>query len=154
MIDWALQPLIGFGPLRFGMTRLEVNQLLGPPRYERRFSDEDHRESRGKGSSSYDVILGYAYDKLMSATFPFQESELSIFDLNVFEEKPNHLIEILKHSNGGLYTVHGSTISFNKLGIALNDWMESDVSDKWLAAMSVEDYEKFASIAEPDEIVK
>lgn len=75
-----------------------------------------------------------------------------VFGVNVFGEPPEKLIALLKEANGGSCAIYGSSFGFRKLGIALNDWLEEDASDKWIAAMSAEDYDDF-SLEEPDEIV-
>ena len=155
MIDWELRPLAGFGPLDFGATPAQVNQLLGPPRFDMLYSPKDYRQSRGKGPAGYDVILGFNPNVLTDATFPSQPNEITILKHRIFHTDPAELIAILKQANGGFYAIYeGSSLAFEHLGIMLSDWLDLDSSDRWIAAGSVEGYKIITGGGDPDKIVR
>ena len=155
MIDWELRPLMGVGPLDFGMTRADVDRLLGPPRSERLCSANDYRQFRGQGPAGYDVILGFNPDVLTDATFPSQPNEMTILNHRIFHTDPAELIAILKQANRGFYAIYeGSSYAFEHLGIMLSNWTSRDNNDRWIGASSVEGYNIMTDGDEPDEIVR
>ena len=155
MIDWELWPLMGFGPLDFGMTPADVNRLLGPPSFDMLHSPDDYRQSRGGDARSYDVILGFNPDVLTDATFPSEPNEITILKHRIFHMDPAELIAILKQANGGFYSIYeGSSIAFEHLGIMLSDWLDLDSSDRWIAAASLEGYRIVTGGGNPDKIVR
>ena len=155
MIDWELRPLMGFGPLTFGMTPADVNRLLGPPSFDKLYSSTDYRQSRGEGARSYDVILGFNPDVLIGATFPPEPNEIKVLKHRIFHTDPAELLAILKRANGGFYAVYeGSVFAFEHLGIGLSDWLEHDDNDRWIAACSAEGYKVMVGEGEPDKIVR
>ena len=154
MIDWELRPLMGFGPLKFGVTPADVNRSLGPPSFDRQYSPTDYRQSRGEEARSYDVILGFNPDLLIHATFPPEPNEIKILNHRIFHTDPAELIAILKQANGGFYAIYeGSSLAFEHLGIVLSDWMSDEDDDRWVAAGSVEGYKVMVGEGEPDKII-
>ena len=155
MIDWELRPLVGFGPLVFGATPVDVNRLLGPPTFDMLYSSNDYRQSRGEDARSYDVILGFNPDVLLHGTFPPEPNEITILNHRIFYTDPAELIAVLKQANGGFYaTYEGSSLAFEHLGILLSDWMSREDEDRWIAAGSIEGYKVMVGEGEPDKIVR
>ena len=155
MIDWDLRPLVGFGPLDFGVTPADVDRLLGPPRSDKLYSPTDYRQSRDRGARGYDVILGYNPDVLIGATFPSQPNEITILNHRIFHTDPADLIAVLKQANGGFYAVYeGSSFAFEHLGVVLSDWLDLDSSDRWIAAGSIDGYKIMVGDDPPDRIVR
>ena len=153
MIDWDIDPFQRCGPLQFGSSRAEIGRQIGTPVRERRFSDSDHREYRGQGLRSYDLIAEYANDILISVTFPYQKNKLKISNVDILSQPYQAVADALKVLNGGRIEVYGDSYCFSSIGIVLNDWLETDVSDKWAWVASREGYSKFIGGQQPDDVL-
>ena len=86
MDDWSIVPHQGVGPLRFGMTRADVELLLGPVE----FSDGGEPDGRDfrvfeAGTPTHRPVVGYRDGRLTEIElFSFQTSA-RVGDVHVFQ---------------------------------------------------------------------
>jgi hypothetical protein len=122
MTTFALEPYVGPLPLRFGMTSVEVLEVLGEP-------IEVFRGPLGNRTESYpDLTLGYSAEDelLMDAAFA-PMATVQFAGINIFSH--SNAIEFLRSYDDSPFEWVGFII-FLKLGIRLSGFHDDDESQK------------------------
>lgn len=124
-MSWDIKPFVGMGPVLFGMTEAEVAALrpsIGTltardPQY-----DGTITEHRGLETPS----ISYFNGKVCYIAAGFQVKGVTWQALDVFQAKPEVLLQALETANGGAEVVFG-TIAFRKLGLdAIGFYLEKN----------------------------
>jgi hypothetical protein len=109
---WEIVPYVGVGPLKFGMTADQVEQILGPPGRVRVNGDR-RRESRARGMPVIHYVAGVA-----SEIEVFREMRnLGLGGIRLFSEPGRDVLKKLEAANGGALESVGCVL-FENLGIA------------------------------------
>ena len=86
-----IQPYVGVGPLKFGMTQEEVAKKLGKPDSIRDHGDEIRESREGHGLQ---VVYAKNGDGIVEIGFSSGIKSLQYDGIYVFQEKP---LDVLKH---------------------------------------------------------
>ena len=113
-MDWAIRPLDGIGPLRFGMTPAEVGRVLDAvaPISGSSLEDGGLREVRGL----HTPICHYKAGKLFHVDTHVHVPNVTIFGQDVYSSDPLQLLQLLEEQSGGAQHWH-EFISFDRIGI-------------------------------------
>jgi len=121
---WDIEPLIGAGPLKLGMTREDVAQfedLMGPLDAADEGPDDTVLEYRDLGWP----VCGFRNGRLMSIDFDWRCNYIFIDGLDVFRIQSILLLQVLEKKNGralyGLGHVLFDAISINTSGFFIRE---------------------------------
>lgn len=119
MSDWTIEPYVGAGPLKFGMSPAEVAEILGPPESTSKISasfalagqDDMAEEFKDRttevriGADKKTILpkLDYVREKLVSIDVGPATKELELNGTKLFKLKPKERIEHLIESSGTVF---------------------------------------------------
>lgn len=122
MISWNIEPLIGLGPLKLGMSSVDVGKILDAMYpLERKFVQFDGsiRETRGIGLP----YCTYEGDKLQEIEATHSVADVSFQRMDIFGSKSIEFLQVLEKANGGaLYGV--GTVLFYNLSISTSGFYD------------------------------
>lgn len=134
MIDWKIEPQIGVGPLKFGMSLSDVEAVLGPaerslkiadnfiglPELQKKFRN-DIAEYRIFGNVlTMKPTISYRSGKLVNIGFEKIHDTLSIDGMNLFKTSRSKVITKLStYCKNIISTNNDYTIYFMEIGINL-----------------------------------
>lgn len=125
---WQIEPLVGLGPLKLGMSRRQIGAILDPMHPVENFDDAyggGKREFRGLempvvsyvGSEAAGfVATGFDTDWRVKAV------ALDTFD--VYDHPSRDVLQFLEHKNGGGALAGLGFVLFPKLGINTNGFYD------------------------------
>jgi hypothetical protein len=138
MIDWKIEPQIGVGPLKFGMSPEEVAAILGPtehtdkiannfvglPELQKRYKN-DVAEYRIFGDvTTMKPTVTYRSGKMVNAAFDKIHNTLSLNGMNLFKTSRSKVIEKLMELNKNVISTNNEyTLYFMDTGINLANTM-------------------------------
>ena len=117
---WQIEPLVGLGPLKFGMTRAEVGAILDPIHSVDDFSDDylgGKREFRGL----YVPVISYTgadVNRITATGFEvgWRVKEVYLDEFDIFEHPSKDVLQFLEHKSGAALAGLGFVL-FDPLGI-------------------------------------
>ena len=126
-------PYVGVGPIEFGMTRIDVHNILGAPSSSKksRFSDEstDFWDENG-------LQLTFSGDeKLLEISLHPNLSDVELNGLKLFAVPGADALKALEALDNAPLTKAGSNI-FLKIGLAVEGFLHSDECDKSVTAFA------------------
>lgn len=92
MLDWTIDPHVGVGPIRFGMSEAEVTEILGPPEHVRQ--TEARTEFRENGEGEHCIVI-YRDGGVSEIDFEKTAKTLSLDGRKLFSGKRDALIDEL-----------------------------------------------------------
>ena len=111
-MDWNIEPFIGMGPVKFGMSPSEVSEILGPP---------EDIDADGDDLCEYRAIdmpiINYRNDAVTEIEVFYDVKNVTFEDVNIFEDDGLDVLRKLELKNAGAKTYVGA-IMFESLGIA------------------------------------
>ena len=126
MADYfEILPLLGVGPLRFGMSPAEVAAQLGPPDISRRTMLKKLGESRGWIATMYEKET----DRLTEVGFSRFVENLTYGGANIFKDPDRSVLQKLCKEDGEPYQAYGFVVLLN-LGITLTGFHDGNEDQK------------------------
>lgn len=126
---WELDPLIGVGPLRFGMSRDEVATLepiLGPIYAEFSEPDADNRPRLQQARDLEAPILYFRTDRLTGIQLDLNTKFNIVFNgVSVFGNNSRDVLIAFENANGGALYGLGAVL-FPKLSVSTNGFVNVD----------------------------
>jgi hypothetical protein len=121
--EFDLKIYIGAGPLRFGMTRKQVEAVLGPPDKTKRtmFRNEAQEFRRDNGMQT---IYSAAEDTLVEISF-YGNQSVAFEAMDVFQTPGTEVISRLSEADGKPLETVGILVFLN-LGIAMTGFLQED----------------------------
>ncbi|MVA37552.1 hypothetical protein [Agrobacterium vitis] len=93
---WEIQPFIGMGGLRFGMSPLVVAELIGVP-----ISTDTEEDDRREFRDIHLPILSYEQERLVEIEAFYNVPEVTYRGLNIFGVPGLKCLQTLEADNGG-----------------------------------------------------
>lgn len=110
-MDWEIKSFVGVGPISFGMTPAEVEDVLGPP------EDVDEDGVRLTEYRDIDVpIVRYEDGKVAQIEAFYDVKNVSLGDIKIFEDKGKDVMRGLERLNGGAEISVGIVL-FRNIGL-------------------------------------
>ena len=134
MIDWKIEPQVGVGPLKFGMSPAEVatilglaertlkiaDKFIGMPELKKKFKDDTSEYRMFGDVKTMKPTISYRSNKMNYISFEKSHDTLSIFGMNLFKTTRSKVIERLTtESKSVLITDNEYTLYFMDLGISM-----------------------------------
>lgn len=121
--EFDLQPYLGAGPLRLGMSRIQVEDVLGPPDKTKRtvFRNETQEFRRESGLQTVYSAPGEA---LVEISF-YGNQSVAFEDLDIFHTQGTNVIKRLAEADGKSLETVGILVFLN-LGITLTGFLQED----------------------------
>jgi len=125
---------VGVGPLRFGMTRDEVHQLIGNPLS---IDKSGGSEELTEYWSNNGLQLTYSEmdETLLEISLYPNLQNVQLNGLNLFEVPGTHAFKLLHDWDNAPLTIFGVSI-FLKLGLAVNGFLHDDDGAKSVTAFA------------------
>jgi hypothetical protein len=131
-MTWIVEPYVGVGALKFGMTPDAVTAIIGPARKQIERSPGRIMEYR-KGLET--PIVRFNNGVLDEVTFTRFTKDLFVENVNVFNADPVRFILLIQSLDDDLRERSDAIISY-KLGISFTGLYPEEESDKGLAAFA------------------
>ncbi|MDR9835752.1 hypothetical protein [Herbaspirillum huttiense] len=134
MREHIIMPYVGIGPLRFGMTRDEVHQLIGDPlSIDKSWCSEELTEYWNNNG----LQLSYSEmdETLLEISLYPNLHNVQLNGLNLFEVPGTHAFKVLHDWDNAPLTIAGVSI-FLKLGLAVNGFIHDDDGAKSVTAFA------------------
>jgi hypothetical protein len=144
-MDWVIEPYVGVGPLKFGMTSEEVADLLGPykSRFDRTDDDEDDYQSIDEHRDGLDSpIIHYENNKISEITFTRFTKSVMVWGENYYGILPKEFKRHIASVDDGLLVYADGSFLSMKLGIAFDEY-EFDDSDKSITVFKRGSHDEF-----------
>ena len=118
-MPYEILPYVGVSALRFGMTSLQIHQILGVPRFSRRDAHR-LREMHGVGGPAltFKAVAGSEESKLAEIGFTRAATDVIYRGTNLFSGERPAIVTKLYSDDSEPKEVSG-TLVFPKLGITL-----------------------------------
>ncbi|ALU88907.1 hypothetical protein Hrubri_1702 [Herbaspirillum rubrisubalbicans M1] len=131
MQEHIIMSYVGVGPLKFGMTREEVHQILGAPlSVEKcRFLEESTEYWSDNGLQ---LTFSDTGDGLLEIGLSPNLPNVQLNGLKLFEVPGAYAFKVLHDWDDAPLTIAGATI-FLKLGLAAGGFLHDDDDDKAIA---------------------
>jgi hypothetical protein len=137
IMRWNIEPYVGIGPLKFGMTQQQVGQILDPlhaviathPAY-----DGSINEHRALEIPACNYVSG----ALNELNFNWRVKDVLYGKIEIFNSDPRYLLQELEKINGGAKMDLGM-ILFDKLGIRTSGFYRSEDNHFHLLGSKVQD---------------
>ncbi|MCP1571851.1 hypothetical protein [Herbaspirillum rubrisubalbicans] len=128
MQEHIIMSYVGVGPLKFGMTRDEVHQILGAPLSVKksRFFEESREYWSAK---RLQLTFSDTGDGLLEIGLSPNLSNVQLNGLKLFEVPGAYAFKVLHDWDDAPIIIAGATI-FLKLGLAAGGFLDDDDSDK------------------------
>ncbi len=127
-VDWDIQPYVGVGQLKFGMTPDEVAAVLGPPDGSRFNADmQEIRERRRE--SALQAVYSANDKRLVELGFSSPISELRFDGVQLFSAKSDEALRHVIQHDGDPFVTHGFIV-FLGLGITMTGFDDDDEAQK------------------------
>jgi hypothetical protein len=124
-MDWIVEPYVGVGPLKFGMTSEEVLAILGPTR--KRTQRENSISEYRKGMEN--PIIHYRNEKISEVTFTRFTKSVIVDGLNYYEINPKDFTKHIAFVDENLIELPANNLISKKFGISFDEY-EFEDSDK------------------------
>jgi hypothetical protein len=149
-MDLKIEPYVGVGTLRFGMTPSQVHHAAGDPSYV------DHGASRTKNKTREEYPFGAAllYEglpddrQLVEMTFYPECTDLAYGDIHVFRARPRQVFRALLTADPGAGEYVGVVI-FPALGISTTGFPGTDKGELTLTAFKRGRMDEFLPLLRP-----
>ena len=113
-MDWEVNFGIGCGPLRFGMTKAQVSEILGPPDEHIAYNDGEIRNDAGWRECSYLDGRLVCLDGE-----PSRLENLRLAGTNLLSLPILSAVDVLNEANGSIGQAQGGSLYFEEIGVAL-----------------------------------
>lgn len=150
-LTFNIEPLVGAIPLRFNSSRLEVHQLLGPPR-------KSSPWGRG-GAIEYWRIphmnVAYNSDEIVQhVCFSPGDSELSVCGIQIWtlDDQPDPNPQLLLHDPSPVDVV--GFLIFPRLGISTGGYHDGDDAQRGLIAFPAGAWDEVLKDAKPANLAR
>lgn len=128
MLNYAIDPLIGVGEVKFGMTAAQVSSLIGAP--DESDLDEDSNEIREyRRENGIQAVYSENAKELVELGFGTNIVELNYDGVPLFTASDRAVYDRLLADDSNPYTLHGFII-FLEIGVTLTGFFKSDNDDK------------------------
>jgi hypothetical protein len=149
-MDLKIEPYVGVGPLRFGMTPVQVHQAAGDPSYV------NHAASGTKNKTREEYPFGGAllYEgppddrRLVEMTFYSDCEDLAYGDIHVFRARPRAVFQALLAADPGAGEYVGVVI-FLALGVSTTGFPGADKGELSLTAFERGRMDEFLPLLRP-----
>lgn len=121
--SFDIKPYVGAGPLRFGMTRKQVEDVLGPPDKAKRtmFRNETQEFRRQSGLQ---IVYSTSDETLVEISF-YSNQSVSFEGMDVFHTPGKNVIKRLAETDGKTLETVGILV-FLHLGIAMTGFLQDE----------------------------
>lgn len=132
MREHVITSYVGVGPLKFGMTRDEVHQILGKPQFSKksRFFEESREFWNDNGLQ---LTFSETGDGLLEIGLCSNLANVQFNGIKLFEVPGADVFKALHDWDDAPLARTGTSV-FLKLGLAVHGFLDDDDSDKAVAA--------------------
>ncbi len=142
MQEHIIMSYVGVGPLKFGMTRGEVHQLLGAPLFTKK--SQFFEESREFWSENgLQLTYSETDERLLEISLYPNLQNVQLNGLKLFEVPGRYAFKVLHDWDDAPLAIAGATI-FLKLGLAAGGFLHDDDDDKAIAVFAKGRWDDFA----------
>ena len=149
-MDLKIEPYVGVGPLRFGMTPEQVHEAAGDPSYVNHTAGRMRNTTREE--YPFGAILVYEGPtgdrRLVEMTFTPDCKDLVYGDVHVFGAHPREVFRALLANDprAGEYV---GVIVFPELGLSATGFPKDDESERTLTAFEPGRMDEFLPVLKP-----
>jgi hypothetical protein len=121
--EWEIKPLIGVGPLKFGMSMADVEniELMGKPSKTLDMYDGSKSEYRSMNIP----VCNYIDGKLSTIDTNWRINDLFFKNISIYTEDPRSVSEKLQKLNG--YTLMGlGSLLFPEIGLNVSGFFDEE----------------------------
>ncbi|QJQ00521.1 hypothetical protein C798_09820 [Herbaspirillum rubrisubalbicans Os34] len=142
MQEHIITSYVGVGPLKFGMTRDEVHQILGEPlSVDKSWCSEELTEYWSE--NGLQLTYSETDERLLEISLYPNLQNVQLNGLKLFEVPGRYAFKVLHDWDDAPLAIAGATI-FLKLGLAAGGFLHDDDDDKAIAVFAKGRWDDFA----------
>jgi hypothetical protein len=121
--QFHIQPYVGAGPLRFGMTRKQVEDVLGPPEKTKRILFRNEKQEFRR-QSGLQTVYSASDETLVEISF-YANQSVSFDGMDIFHTPGKNMIKRLAEADSKPLETVGISVFLN-LGIAMTGFLQDE----------------------------